>query len=62
MHDVFISYSNKDQQFVHRIVERIKEKSPSLKIWWPPDNLEAGARTEDKIEEEIDQSKRVGNC
>ena len=47
-YDVFISYSRKDFDEVNAFVEMLKQRIPTLDIWFDLDGIESGDEFRDK--------------
>jgi hypothetical protein len=47
----FISHSTKDQDFAHRLYERMQRHR--LRVWYAPEELKAGQKLDEEIEEAI---------
>ena len=58
-YDVFISYSRKDFDEVNAFVEMLKQRIPTLDIWFDLDGIESGDEFRDKIISAIKRSKYV---
>ena len=58
-YDVFISYSRKDFNEVNAFVEMLKQRIPTLDIWFDLDGIESGDEFRDKIISAIKRSKFV---
>lgn len=58
-YDVFISYSRKDFDEVNAFVEMLKQRIPTLDIWFDLDGIESGDEFCDKIISAIKRSKYV---
>ena len=58
-YDVFISYSRKDFDEVNAFVEMLKQRIPTLDIWFDMDGIESGDEFRDKIISAIKRSKYV---
>lgn len=58
-YDIFISYSRKDFDEVNAFVEMLKQRIPTLEIWFDLDGIESGDEFRDKIISAIKRSKYV---
>ena len=58
-YDIFISYSRKDFDEVNAFVEMLKQRIPTLDIWFDMDGIESGDEFRDKIISAIKRSKYV---
>lgn len=54
--DIFISYSRKDSAEVLGIVDMLKQRIPTISIWFDIDGIESGDEFEEKIITAIDNS------
>lgn len=55
-YDVFISYSRKDFDEVNAFVEMLKQRIPTLNIWFDIDGIESGDEFDEKIIDAIENS------
>ena len=55
MHDIFVSYSTKDEAFVFQITKKLEDAG--LKIWIAPRDIKKGTVYTDSIVEAIEKTK-----
>ncbi len=57
--DIFISYSHKNRDHVRYFIETLREKNPSLRIFYDSDSIPKGGQWLKEISRCIDKSKKV---
>ena len=58
-YDLFVSYSHVDSDVVHRLVDRIAQLAPDIRVFLDRAELDAGAAWQQNIFRAIDASRRV---